>query len=328
LSSRNAAFIGATLFAVHPVHTEVVANVVGQAELIAAAGALGACLLFAGGPEGARVQPGRLAGIAPLYAIGILAKESAIVLPGLLVALDLAQRRLSFSRAGFVRYVDAMILPVVVLGAVAVGYLVLRLEVLGSITAENAAPALSFLREEHRVLNAFRAWPEYARLLFFPAKLSPDNSPGIVLPVPGVAGMVLLGAALLAATILLAAMLPLHPAALPAAWFLIAILPVSNLLFPVGILVAERTLYLPSVAVALLAAQTWDALRRAERPRQLRLAAVATAVITLACIIRVVERNPDWKSNQTLMAALYRDHPESYRANWFMAYVLSPRDTA
>ena len=34
-------------------------------------------------------------------------------------------------------------------------------------------------------------------------------------------------------------------------WIAIAFSPVANLLFPTGILVAERTLYLPSVGLAL-----------------------------------------------------------------------------
>lgn len=319
LASRPAALVGAILFAVHPVHTEVVANVVGQAELIAAGGVLAACILFVSRPDGVRVPAARLAAMALLYAMAIFAKESAIVLPGLLLALDLAQRRVMLTRDGIVRYASAMILPVVVLGAIAAVYLLLRLEVIGSITAENPGPALRFLRGEHRVLNAFRAWPEYARLLFFPARLSADYSPAAILPVTSVTPMVALGIALFAGTAVLAVSLPVYSGALAAAWFLIAVLPVSNLLFPVGILVAERTLYLPSVAAVLVAARAWDAIARSGQPRAVRLGAVAVALVTVLCSIRVISRNPDWKSTDTIMAALVRDQPESYRGQWFLA---------
>src|SRR5690606_30739736 len=158
-----------------------------------------------------------------------------------------------------------------------------------------------------------------ARLLFFPARLSPDYSPGVILPVTSVTPMVALGILLLAGTTVLAATLPVNRAALAAAWFLIAILPVSNLLFPVGILVAERTLYLPSVAVAIAAAQAWDAVRRARQPRELRLAAAAVRLIVVLCDIRVIDRHPAWKSTETLFAALLREHPQSYRGQWYAA---------
>ena len=44
---------------------------------------------------------------------------------------------------------------------------------------------------------------------------------------------------------------------LAVAWFAITMLPVSNLVVRIGVLLAERLLYLPSVAVCLLAADGW-----------------------------------------------------------------------
>ena len=59
---------------------------------------------------------------------------------------------------------------------------------------------------------------------------------------------------LAAATVLLMLATPWNAlAGLAAGWFLITISPVSNFLFPIGVLIAERTLYLPSVAVCFLA---------------------------------------------------------------------------
>src|SRR5688572_16189427 len=63
LFTRRAAFAGALVFAVHPLHTEAVANVVGQNELWAALGVLGASIIYVSRPEGIALQPRRMAAI-------------------------------------------------------------------------------------------------------------------------------------------------------------------------------------------------------------------------------------------------------------------------
>ncbi len=337
---------GALLFALHPVHTEAVASVVGQAELLAAAAVLAAALLHtrpaaAAAPTAAapprppaappRIAaigaPSRIAVIAALYAAGMLAKENAIVLPALLVALDLALGRAGPSLAGVATYARRAGPLLATLAAVAIAYLALRIHVLGHIAGSDPAPYLPFLRGPHRLLSALRAWPEYARLLVLPLDLSADYSPGVVLPVAALTPAAALGAVLLGGTALLALATPLRPrVGLPAAWVLLAILPVSNLLFPVGVLVAERTLYLPSVGVALAAAFLADAYRRARAAPAafsarlpLRAAPAAFAVLLTAFAVRTAARNPVWRSTAAVDRSLIRDHPESYRAQWSAA---------
>jgi Flp pilus assembly protein TadD len=312
------ALLGGLLFAVHPVRTEAVANIVGQAELIAGAATFGACLLYATRPAGASTGWGRRCALVLLYALAILTKESAIVLPGLLVALDFAQRRATVTRAGLIAYARATALPLFLLAATATAYLTLRVDVLGSIGGVDAAPSLPFLREAARVPTALRAWPEYVRLLFLPADLVADYSPGVILPVEGISPMALLGAALLALTVILALLTPVLPAAgLPAAWFFISVLPVSNLLLPIGVVVAERLLYTPAFAVSLIVAYAWPALMARARDAHPRRLAHAAAALVLGLLgVRTVVRNPDWKDTPAVWNAIVRDHPESYRSQW------------
>jgi len=341
-----AALAGALVFAVHPVHTEAVANVVGHAELLAAAFVLAGCLIYLRADAEKGLSRKRLGAIVAFYALGMLTKESAVVLPGLLVLLDLARRRIELTGRGVARYAKAMAVPIATLAATLLAYLVLRLEILGSIGGSDANPGLPFLREDRRVLSALRAWPEFARLLFFPMDLSADYSPAVILPVESWTPMALLGAALLAATVVMMLAVPRYPAAGTAAgWFFISILPVSNLLFPIGVLVAERTLYLPSVMVSYLVAGAWQAVAAegTRRARQLGAAAVAAVLVLFAA--RTIIRNPEWEDTDSIFDALYRDHPESYRAqlqlavakmqqgdtvgsqeHWELAYRLWPRD--
>jgi tetratricopeptide (TPR) repeat protein len=213
-----------------------------------------------------------------------------------------------------------MLALAVTLGA----YLTLRLHVLGSIGGADAAPNLPFLRQGNRFLSALRAWPEYARLLVYPVDLVADYSPGVVLPVEHVSPMVVFGAALLGLTVILTIATPwLRKAGLPAAWFLIAVFPVSNIVLPIGVLLAERILYLPSVAVSIVAAFVAERVSATAGRRQLRLAtgALATALIALAA--RSAIRNPDWKSTDAVWDAIVRDHPESYRSQWINGYRMS-----
>lgn len=312
------ALAGGVVFAVHPVHTEVVANVVGQAELIVAIAATGACLLHAARAPGIAVTRRRSAALATLFAAGLLAKENAVVIPGLLVATDLAQRRVLLSFAGAWAYARQMLPVTLSFGAVLLAYAIARSMVLdGAVLGTDPGPQLHYLHGEYRVLNALRAMPEMLRLIIFPAALAADYSPAMVLPVENWEPMVIAGALALLGIAGLTLAMPWHPAAgFAAAWFLISVLPVSNLLFPIGVLVAERTLYLPSMAVsaavAAILASVWP---RASTGRRRALAA-ALVVLTTAGGVRTWVRNPDWASTRSILAALMRDHPESYKAQW------------
>jgi Tfp pilus assembly protein PilF len=320
LFTRTAAVAGAIVFAIHPLHTEAVANVVGQSELWAALLLLTACLLYARRPQGVGMaSPTRLF-ILGCYLVALLAKESAVVLPGLLVLLDFVQGRVRLEKHSLLQYARSVAGLIASCTFLLISYLVLRYSVLGSLAGTDAAPSLPYLREEHRVLNAFRAWPEFVRLLFFPLDLSSDYAPGVVLPVESWSAMTLLGALLVFAVLLLTLATPYAPkTGIVAGWFLITLLPVSNFFFPIGVLIAERTLYLPSLAVCFLAGFAWDhALQAAQRETR-RLATALAVVVVLGFSIRVAVRNPDWDSLGTVWKALSRDHPESYRAQWLNA---------
>ncbi len=320
LVTTSAAAVGALIFAVHPLHTEVVANSVGQAELIAAALVLGACVVYVRRPAGTTLSWPRLLVITAFYFIALLAKEAAITLPALLVLLDVAQRRLILNRAALREYVARTWLLMFVLASAAVLYLSIRVDVLGSVSGVDAAPGLPFLREDQRVLTALRTWPEYVRLLFFPKDLSNNYAPGVLLPVETLTPMAALGAGLLIATIALALLAPRHPeAGVPAAWFFITVLTVSNLLFPIGVVLAERTLYTPSVAVAALAAYVWQDLQARWTPQRRRAAYAGLTIIVGLMSYRTVSRNPEWKSTLAILNAMVRDYPESYHTAWLLA---------
>src|SRR5262249_3319132 len=97
-------------------------------------------------------------------------------------------------------------------------------------------------------------------------------------------------------------------------WIAIAFLPVSNLLFSTGVLIAERTLYLPSAGLALAAAA---ALARPPRdpPR------VVLGVILVAGSIRTVLRTPVWHDDLAVTHSILEDFPDSYRGPARMAAI-------
>jgi tetratricopeptide (TPR) repeat protein len=132
--------------------------------------------------------------------------------------------------------------------------------------------------------------------------------------------MILLGMFLVLTIALLTLATPYAPrAGLAAGWFLITLLPVSNFFFPIGVLIAERTLYMPSLAVCFLAGYAWEAVARTVEKETRRLAVAVAVVIVVVFSGRTIMRNPDWDSLLTVWKSLMRDHPESYRSQWLAA---------
>lgn len=310
------ALAGALWFALQPVHVEAVANVVGRSELYAAAFFLGACLLYLDGItwEGyARAL--RLAGLCVLYLLAVGSKEIAATLPAVLVLLELGRasgtappERSLGERLR--REVPLYVSLLAMLGA----YLFVRWSVLGTILGGVPAPWFRGAGTGTRVLTALTLWIQYLRLMAFPMALSSDYAPGVLSIPGGVNPRVVLGAAILVGWVLLAVWSWRRQTAVATGlgWFLVTVLPVSNLLFPTGLLVAERVLYLPSVGGALVVGGlVMVALDRATQ-RTLVLLAAAGFILSGLFLWRSETRGPIWASNHTVVATLIREHPESY----------------
>ncbi len=311
LVSPLSALAGALLFAVHPVHVEAVANVVGLSELYAAIAVLGACLLYLDGASwGPGARAGRLAGLSLLYLLGLGAKEIAVTLPAVLFLLEVLRDHPEPVAARLRREALVFVSLVAVLGA----YLVLRLSVLGTLTGEVPAPALRGLSRGERIFTALTVWPQYLRLMVFPRTLAANYAPGILNVARSVSPAVIAGAAVALAWVGAAVALRRRAAAVAAGlgWFAVTILPVSNLVVPAGILLAERTLYLPSVGAALVLAGVTEAVDRSAPSRTRRLVGALGIVVGVALFVHTVERNPTWFSSFTVMSTLAREHPESY----------------
>jgi len=307
------------LFAVHPVHVEPVVNLVGRAEVLSALFAVGAVLLYRWdgrlADAGDGHSPRRLtASIGTLCCVGLAlaAKESAFAVPGLFLIVDWYDaahggRRLgeAVKRHG-VLWIGAV--------AVCVGWLILRSRIVQDLTGLEAAPGLEFQGLVGRTVIMLPITLQYARLLFFPARLSVEYSPNFLpvsteLTVSGVMGAALvLGAAALAFLTRRRA-----PAiGLAIGWMGATLFIVSNVLVPTGILVAERTLYLASVGAVLLLGWVF-----AEAFRRAPAAASAGLCVALgAGSLRTVMRNPVWRDNTTYMQAMVNDAPGSFRAEW------------
>lgn len=320
----SGALAGGVLFGIHPVHTEAVANVVGTAELYAALFYLLACILYWKG----RSWPGplralRLVGLGFLYLLSLGGKEIAVTLPGALFLLEFFAPRLSGDDR---EEVDRRPPPFptrilgeapvfLLLAVVLAAYLGLRYLALGAVVGEIPAPIFLTIGPDARLLTAMAVWIQYVRLLLAPVDLVVDYDPGVLFPSEGLDWAVVGGTLILLGWILTALRtrdsFPLGSLGL--FWFGLVILPVSNLLFPTGVLLAERTLYLPSVGLSfvLAGAVAW-ATTLGLRLRRVLLA--FSLVLALGLFTRTVVRNPSWMNSFMVQAVLHEEHPESWRA--------------
>jgi hypothetical protein len=304
------ATLTAALFAVHPAHTEVVGNVVGQGELLAATWCLlGAILILDGRRAG--WSHTRYAAVGLVTGLALLSKEHALVLLLLAPLLVLAVggvRALAAESTGRL---------VLILTAIALVYLSLRSSVLGSVVGDLPHPLWRGLPTQDRLLTMLGVVPTWLRLMLWPAELRADYAPRQVELVTAMTGRVWLGLAILGGLLLLALLSRRTPALwLGILWAAVTALPTANFLVPTGIVLAERTLFLPSVGICLAcgAGAAWVG-RGGNRPEALRLGfgTVCLALLALG-VLGSARRLPVWRDSQTLFAQTVRDAPRSYWA--------------
>src|SRR5207247_6004810 len=158
-------------------------------------------------------------------------------------------------------------------------------------------------------LTAAAALADIARLLVFPLTLRVDYSLQERTLVSSVFDTRLLAGvlctAIWAALVVVAWRRGRRVEACGLMWIAVALLPVANLLFPVGVLVAERTLYLPSAGLVLAAGAALARVPLA--PRRLLV-----ALLVLAGGVRTALRVPVFRDQLTVVLSELVESPRSF----------------
>lgn len=329
----GALFAAATagiVFAVHPVHTEAVTGISGRSELLAALFFLAAILLHhmarRAGPRAFVFRAGTLA----CFGSALLAKESAITLLLVVPAMDALVPARRQNRET-VNGVSRVLMDYVPLVAVALAYLAVRRAVLGSITiAEDVIAPLdnplvpvttmplgerTGATPAQAMMTAFAVMAQYARLLVWPARLSPDYSYSQIPLVTSardprfIAGMVL-AAACVGAVVLLWRRRSIGAFGL--AFFVLTFSIVSNLVIRIGTVCAERLVYLPSADLCIAVAIDAERIATTSRAwRRITYGVLAASIVMASA--RTLMRNRDWQNEATLWTAAIRAAPHSAR---------------
>jgi protein O-mannosyl-transferase len=284
--------MAALLFAVHPIHTEAVASIVGRSEVLAA-GFLLAAWLF-------QLEDRELPSLLCLV-LALMSKESAVAFIPLMLAGDFARDQFK----SFGRYARIV--------GVSVGYLALFWKIKGGRFGELSIPfldnPLATFPASLRILNSLRIAWRYVGLLVYPVKLSCDYSyNAILLYATWRHGVLAAAAALLVIALWSWALWTRRKE-----WFLAGAIylggfaATANLLVPTGTIMGERLAYLPSAGFCLLVALT---LIRLERHQRL-LGAAVFVILTVALAVRTVDRNSDWRDNFRLFSTDVRVAPGS-----------------
>ncbi len=303
LLAPAAALGAALLFAAHPVHVEAVSNVVGRSECMAAAFVLAALLAHR-----------RNSWLAIVFLpLALLSKESAAVFLGLAVLHDLTVAGPAHAalRARWPLYLGYVLIGVVYAGVF--------LSVFWRVPPVAPAPVFIGASTADRLLTMTSVIPEYARLLFVPARLSAEYVPAVIDLATSVTWGVVMGV-LLAAVLVAAIFLAWRrapEAAFALAWVPVTLTPVSNVLVVTGVVLAERTLYLPSVGAML--AVGWAIERYGWRAPRGVGAAVAAVLVLFA--VRTWTRTDIWHDPKTFMLTNLEENPESYKAHWSIGRV-------
>jgi tetratricopeptide (TPR) repeat protein len=305
---------GAVLFAVHPVQVEPVAFVLGRTDLLAVLFLLLTLRLY--------LRP-RLGLSLLTLGMALLSKESAATFPVLALAADLLRR----GRAGpglraealrFARRLAPYLALIAVCAAVRAGVVGQLLG--GSGPPEDAwrnpltsAPLLA------RWLTAVVVASRYVALLLFPGRLSVDYGFDVVPLVHSPASPSFLVSA--AGLVALAGAIGLIGRGSPVARFGAVVatgtyLPMSHLLFPAPLVMAERFLYLPMLGACAIAAGALLHLTRPMDPLAKRgwLTPVLTLALATPLAARSFVRCGDWRDDLTLFRAATASAPRSAMA--------------
>ena len=309
------------LFAAHPIHSEVVANIKSQDELLAATFGLLAWLKFLPKQESVSIGRSDVITGSLYFFLALLSKESAIAFALIIPA----SRNLVLKQAP--RSILLHAVPLLILGLVFVW--IRSLYVPFTIDA-SADPLLANVLNGAKNIGETSATKmvillQFLRAVFLPWPMSWDYSFNEI-PIStwsqATPWLGLLLYALLVVVVLFRfRQWPIVSFCI--LFFFISTSPTNNLFFTTGSTFAERFLYVPSIAfcialVVTIAKALKTDIRQFPEPGRRPLFLVIGTLVLAGSVLSVV-RAADWRNNKTLFSADVRHAPNSTRTHYSLA---------
>ena len=288
---KSLSLLTAVFYTIHPVHTDAVTYVSGLADPMAGFFML-LCFIFYIKNLHSKNKVIYLAASLS-FVLALLSKESAIILPGLLLIYHYAFREK-------IKVKEFIFFPVT-----ASLYFLLRMTIFNPSRFHIENPTTIF----DRLPGFFAAIATYVKLLLAPFNLHVDYGTKMFF---WANPMVLLGLGitLLSLIFLFSERKKKGLVFFAISWFFVALLPVSNL-YPLNFYMTEHWLYIPAIGFFLILAR-W--LVSIYRNREFRIFAVTVMVCLLSFYSYLtIRRNEDWKDPERFYKATLENAPDSFR---------------
>jgi tetratricopeptide (TPR) repeat protein len=293
-----AALLGTIIFAVHPIHTEAVSWISGRTDSFVTLFFFAAFLYYLKyinfDNDGKQVEPKYLALSLIFYGLGLLTKEMIITFPVVIILFDWVYRQQTFNQVlkNFKTYSYFIVLTIV--------YLIVRYFALA-----NVPDRLNYMYfiDDNFVTAAgtmLKTVPVYFKLLFYPHPMLYHYN-GVLSDANSFFEMTVVLSFVFILTLVIGAIIlykKFPEISFCIIFFIISLLPVMNIV-PTMNLMAERFLYLTSFIISILAAYL---IAKFVTSSNKNVLVVIVLIVSGFYLYLTIQRNADWKDNDTLYA--------------------------
>ena len=310
---QSLAFLAAVLFALHPIHTEAVANAKGRDEIFAMLGAMTALWCSLQYVDTRKWWYLLLSMVAITF--GLFSKENAITF------LAVVPLTLFFYSSDNKKKIDYLVtlLPILI---ASVFFVWVRSRVLGGFMPEDSTKNIlnnPFIHstKAQEIATVLVTWAIYLKLLIFPHPLTHDYYPKQIAITDFSNPLVWVVIAACVALVVYALVNLKKKSVLSYAilFFVITFSITSNLLFNVGTFMNERFVFIPSLGFTLIIGYWLYLLAMSKSVSLQKLSVGILAVVGLLFGIKTFTRNFVWENDFKLFLTDVKTSSESIKCN-------------
>lgn len=308
---KNIAGLTALIFAIHPLQTEAVSYAAGLGDPLHVFFMFLGIVLFMHAKDNNKsiFSSPAFWGSILAYALALMSKEIAIIMPGLIFLVDIFYKEKG-KIIGRLKKSFVKILPFIAFAGL---YIFLRATVFNFGNTFNLYKETNIFTESIavRFFTFLKILTIYLSLIFVPVGLHMERSVSIENSL--FSFQVLLGLLIFVILVYFALrQIKKRPiVTFGILWFFVAIIPMSNIIIPINGLLYEHWLYVPLIGIVI------SFLSLAfEIVKKLNIKRIGTAVLVIFLIflsVKTILRNADWRDPITFYKKTLIYAPDSYR---------------